>query len=248
MPIQRGDFVRPKTSDYRRSLPQGSVWRVICSAGALKLEPENAAAHRVERSAFAGFRFPAKDFDKVVLCRGQWVSVHDKELLFGPTLYVGDDVLTARVYNKSGDCLTEEPAQRLTHADDVDRAAAAAEQAARQAEAIDELLESARKQERQRQEELREAKAAKAKADKEAAARAKVEEARKALAAKLHADRCLAEATLELIAEVSRLNNGGSEQVADASIASHAGQLQELAKSYGYRIVKPSMLAQVVKL
>ena len=79
-------------------------------------------------------------------------------------------------------------------------------------------------------------------------ARVEAEEARRALAAKLYADRCLAEATLELIAEVSRLNNGGSEQVADASIAQHINQLQALAKSYGYRIAKPSMLAQVVKL
>ena len=31
------------------------------------------------------------------------------------------------------------------------------------------------------------------------------------------------------------------------SIASHAEQLQPLAKSYGYRIAKPSLLAQVVK-
>ena len=114
--------------------------------------------------------------------------------------------------------------------------------------AMNRLLEDARKLEAERQEELRIAKAAKAKADKEAAARAKMEEARKALAAKLYADRCLAEATLELIAEVSRLNNGGSEQVADASIAQHIDQLQALAKSYGYRIAKPSMLAQVVKL
>ena len=141
-----------------------------------------------------------------------------------------------------------EPAQRLTHADDVDRATLAAEQAASATAAIDSLLEAARKLEAERKAELRAAKAAKAKADKEAAARAKVEEARKALAAKLHADRCLAEATLELIAEVSRLNNGGSEQVADASIAAHCDQLQPLAKSYGYRIAKPSMLAQVVKL
>lgn len=240
MPIQRGDFVRPKTSDYRRSLPPGSVWRVICSAGALKLGPENAAAHRVERSVFDGFRFDAQYFDKVVLCRGQWVSVQIRDFLGDPTLYVGDDVLTA--------VPAPEPAQRLTHADDVDRASFAAEQAASAAAAMARRLEDARKQERQRQEELREAKAAKAKADREAAARAKVEEARKALAAKLHADRCLAEATLELIAEVSRLNNGGSEQVADASIAQHIDQLQALAKSYGYRIAKPSMLAQVVKL
>ncbi len=225
MPIQRGDFVRPKTSDYRQILPQGSVWRVICSAGALKLEPENAAARRVERSVFDGFRFAAQYFDKVVLCRGQWVSVRDEELLLGSTWFL-----------------------KLRQHDAVATASFAAEQAAYATAAMHRLLEDARKLEAERQEELRIAKAAKAKADKEAAARAKVEEARKALAAKLYADRCLAEATLELIAEVSRLNNGGSEQVADASIAQHIDQLQALAKSYGYRIVKPSMLAQVVKL
>ena len=119
----------------------------------------------------------------------------------------------------------------------MDRASFAVEQAASATAAMARLLE-----------ELRIAKAAKAKADKEAAARAKREEARRALAAKLYADRCLGEATLELIAEVSRLNNGGSEQVAAASIAQHIDQLQPLAKSYGYRIAKPSMLAQVVKL
>ena len=118
----------------------------------------------------------------------------------------------------------------------------------RQAEVMNELLESSRKRERQRQEELREAKAAKAKADKVAAARVKADEARRALSAKLHADRCLGEATLDLIAEVSRLNNGGPEKTAAASIAAHVEQLQPLARSYGYRIAKPSMIALVVKL
>ncbi len=246
MPIQRGDFVRPNNN---RSLPKGSVWRVICSAGALKLEPENDVAQRVERSAFDGFRFSAQYFDKVVLCRGQWVSVRDEELLLGPTWFFGDDVPTDRIYSKSGDCPTEEPMPlKLRQHDAVATATIAAEQAASATAAIGSLLEDARKLEAERQEELRIAKAAKAKADKEADARAKVEEARKALAAKLHADRCLAEATLELIAEVSRLHNGGSEQVAAASIAQHIAQLQALAKSYGYRIAKPSMLAQVVKL
>lgn len=247
MSIQRGDFVRPNNN---RSLPLGSVWRVICSAGALKLEPENAVAKRVERSAFAGLRFSAQYFDKVVRCRGQWVSVRDEESLSDPTWFFGDDVPTDRIYSKSGDCLTEEPNSMFTEArpDAVATATIAAYQAASATAATASMLEAARKLEAARQEELRIAKAAKAKADKEAAARAKVEEARKALAAKLHADRCLAEATLELIAEVSRLNNGGSEQVADASIAQHINQLQALAKSYGYRIAKPSMLAQVVKL
>lgn len=247
MTIQRGDFVRPNSR--RASLPQGSVWRVICSAGALNLEPENDVAKRVERSVIAGFRFPAQDFDKVVRCRGQWVSVRDEELLLGPTWFFGDDVPPDRIYSKAGDCLTEEPMPlKLRQHDAVAVATIAAEQAASATATIGSLLEDARKLEAERKEELRIAKAAKAKADKEAAARAKVEEARKALSAKLHSDRCLGEATLALIAEVSRLNNGGPEKVADASIAKHIDQLQALAKSYGYRIAKPSMLAQVVKL
>lgn len=240
MPIQRGDFVCPNNN---HSLPQGSVWRVICSAGALKLEPENSVAHSVERSAFEGLRFSAQDFDKVVMGRSQWVRV--------------DDVPTGCMSSIHGTPVNcepipaPEPAQRLTHADgadDVDRATFAARQAASATAAMTRLLEDARKLEAERQEELRIAKAAKAEADKKAAARAKREEAREALAAKLYADRCLADATLELIAEVSRLNNGGSERLAHHSIAAHAEQLQPLAKSYGYRIVKPSMLAQVMKL
>lgn len=87
-----------------------------------------------------------------------------------------------------------------------------------------------------------------AKADKEAAAKAKVEEAKRQLSARLDADCCLGEATLALIAEVSRLHNGGPEHVAHSSIANHVDQLQPLAKSYGYRIAKPSLLVQVVKI
>lgn len=232
MPIQRGDVVRPNNN---RSLPQGSVWRVICSAGALKLEPENDVAKRVERSAFAGFRFAAEHFDKVVLFRGEWTTAD--VAFFSMRTRIDFDPQSEFVLRPTKAC-----------PDAVATATIAAEQAASATAAIESLLEAARKREAERQEELRIAKAAKAKADKEAAARAKVEEARKALAAKLHADRCLAEATLELVAEVSRLDNGGEERAAHAAIAAHAGQLQELAKSYGYRIVKPSMLAMVIKL
>ena len=220
MPIQRGDFVRPNN---RHSLPQGSVWRVICSEGTLKLEPENAVAQRVERIAFAGLRFSAQYFDKVVLFRGEWTTAN-----------AALSSMRTRIAK--------------ARPDPVAVATIAAEQAANATAALDRLLEAARKLEAVQQDELRIVKAAKAKADKEAAARAKMEEVRKALAAKLHADRCSVEATLELIAEVSRLNNGGSEQVAHASIAQHINQLQALAKSYGYRIAKPSLLAQVVKL
>ena len=127
-------------------------------------------------------------------------------------------------------------------------ATAAAEQASRVSARCASLLEAARKLEAERQQELREAKAAKAKADKEAAARAKVEEARKALSDRLDADRFLAQATLALIHEVVWLNNGGAERPAAEGIANHADQLQPLARSYGYRIVKPSTIALVVKL
>ena len=110
------------------------------------------------------------------------------------------------------------------------------------------LLQNAQDLESARRQALRDAKAAQAKADKEAAAKAKVVEAKRQLAARLHADRCLAHATLGLIGEVSRLNNGGPEKEAPPGIAMHAAQLQPLAKSYGYRIVKPSIAAIVVKL
>ena len=239
MSIQRGDFVRPNNPGA--GLPRGSVWRVVCAAGALKLEAENDEARRYQHKA-AGRRFHNSNFDKVVLCLGQWVDVADLGGLPRYPASFSDDVLTGRM---AGSCASP---QNMPKPDAVTVAARAAEQATNAADAIDSMLEAARKLEAERKAELRAARAAKAKADKEAAARAKVEEERKALAATLHADRCLGEATLELIAEVSRLNNGGEERTADASIAAHCDQLQPLARSYGYRIAKPSMIALVVKL
>ena len=232
MTIIRGDCVRPNNPSV--GLPRGSVWRVVCADGPLKLEPENNLARHVHLSA-VGCRFPVHDFDKVVLFRGEWTTAD-----------VAFSSMRARIDFDPQNELVLRPTK--ARPDPVATATVAVERAADTTAAIDRLLEDARKLEAERQEELRAAKAAKAKAEKEAAARAKAEEARKALAAKLHADRCLAEATLELIAEVSRMNNGGSEQLAHHSVAAHCDQLQPLAKSYGYRIVKPSMLAHVIKL
>ena len=239
MSITRGDFVRPNNPGA--GLPRGSVWRVVCTAGALKLDAENDEARRYRLKA-AGRRFHNSNFDKVMLCLGQWVDVRDPVETHDPDSFFDDDVMTGRM---AGSCAYP---QAVPKPDAVTVAARAAEQATSTAAAVDRMLASARKLEAERKAELRAARAAKAKADKEAAARAKVEEARKELAAKLHADRCLGEATLELIAEVSRLNNGGEERTADASIAAHCDQLQPLARSYGYRIAKPSMIALVVKL
>ena len=233
MSIQRGDFVRPN-NPAEVGLPRGSVWRVICTAGALKLVAENGEA-RQHWPRVAGRLFHDSNFDKVVLYRGQWVDARE--------FY--DDEVTGLTFGPMG-CDAPKPDDMVPKPEAV--AARAAEQASRATAEVERLLESARKREAESKEELRAARAAKAKADKEAAARAKVEEARKALAATLHADRCLGEATLELIAEVSRLNNGGPERPADPSIAAHCDQLQPLARSYGYRIAKPSMIALVVPL
>ena len=230
MTIKCGDYVRPNNPIV--GLPRASVWRVARADGPLKLEPENDSARNVRRFT-VGCRFPAGAFEKVVLHRGQWAEVADF-----PSEHCGVDSSCSSNFQN----LTESQISAVAVAE------ANLTNAANATAAMEASLEAARKLEAECVAEVQAAKIAKAKADKEAAAKAKAEEAKRQLAARLHADRCLGEATLELIAEVSRLNNGGAEQIAAASIAAHAGQLQELAKSYGYRIVKPSILAQVVKL
>ena len=180
MTIQRGDCVRP--NNPRTFLPRDSVWRVACSAGALKLEPENSSADRVGRWATYAQRFNEHDFDKVVLCHGQWVAVNGTDFQNLPE----------------------------TQTSTVSSAEANLTNAANATAVIEGLLEAARKLEAEREAEVQ-------------------------------------AATLALIAEVSRLTNGGAEQIAAASIAAHAGQFRALAKSYGYRIVKPGVIAIVVK-
>ena len=143
--------------------------------------------------------------------------------------------------------LSDQPANRAP-ATVVDVATSQLASAANAVKDYQHLLQNARDLESARRQALRLAEAAQAKADKEAAAKAKVVEAKRQLAARLHADRCLADATLALIGEVSRLNNGGYAKGAPPGVAMHADQLQPLAKSYGYRIVKPSIIAIVVKL
>ena len=246
MTIHSGDYVRPNNPSL--GLPQGSVWYVACTAGGLKLEAENGNAQSVTRGATAGRRFPARHFVKVVRCCDQWGAVNDAEGFMpdpactDPSLFLRDVLAEpAHAAPTTASAIGDSPVSVTNAVDPVANAEAHLNSAAN-------AVVVARNLEAERKAELQAAKVVKAKADKESAAKAKAEEAKRQLAARLHSDRCLAEATLELIAEVSRLNNGGSEQVADASIAQHIDQLQALAKSYGYRIAKPSMLAQVVKL
>lgn len=238
MTIKRGDFVRAINS--MPGLSKDQVWRVVDTVGGLKLEGHNTAA-RHSRHRVAGLRFKPEDVTRQTLnADGEWVDE-----LSMPT--ADCEVMTERV-SSSSPSIKGLPKATFANSAAVTTATAAAEQASWDSARCARLLEAARKLEAERQQELREAKAAKAKADKEAAARTKAEEARKALSDRLHADRLLAQATLALIHEVVWLNNGGAERPAAEGIANHADQLQPLARSYGYRIVKPSTIALVVKL
>ncbi len=246
MLIGKGDLVRPNRSGL--GLPLLSVWQVTCTSGGLKLFPHNAEARDVHHRV-AGLRYKPGDFIRQTLnAVGEWVD----------ECSVPHEVLTERMSSASPSLPTL-PSTLFANPDAVTTATFAARQASLASAHYARLLETARKLEAERQQELREAAKAKAKADKEAAkakakadkeaaARARVGEARKAMSARLHADRCLALATLALIDEVALLNRGSAERPAPAAIANHADQLQPLARSYGYRIVKPSMVALVVKL
>lgn len=97
MSITRGDFVRPNNPGV--GLPRGSVWRVVCTDGALKLDAENDEARRDGRQAL-GHRFHDSNFDKVVLCRGQWVDAREAIPLRDPNSFF-DGVRTGRM---AGSC------------------------------------------------------------------------------------------------------------------------------------------------
>ena len=252
MLIPKGDLVRPK--NFRPGLPLLSVWRVIATVGGLKLYPHNAEARDVHHLV-AGLRYKSEDFNRQTLnAVGEWVD----------ECSVPDEVLTERMSSSSP--LPEitfantgavtaanqatEPAWPRREAKAVAKAREAVKQAADCADRLGDELAKARAAEYQRKAELRcaQLEAQRKEELRKAEAQARADAQRRALQARLHADRCLGEATLELIAEVARLHNGGPESAAHASIANHADQLQPLARSYGYRIVKPSMVALVVKL
>ena len=233
MTIKRCDFVR--AINPKLGLPPGSVWHVRCAAGGLKLEPVNGSAKRADPLSWQGMRFSPDDFEKVTNTRDGWASAQ-----------LESNWMTSNDLNVNE--FLDQPTAPSVPAADVDKAEERLAYAANAAKEYQALLQNARDLEATRRQALRLAKAAQAKADREAAAKAKVVEAKRQLDARLHADRCLADATLELIGEVSRLNSGGPEKEAPAAVAMHAAQLQPLAKSYGYRIVKPSLIAIVVKL
>lgn len=244
----RGDYVRPDNSP---GLPRNSVWVVLRYVG-----PD---LHKVELGLVcAGWPTPFlpedvksgifddREFVKVAASPGTLV---DRGTVTG-RIYAGTPV-TSSIGNELNDIREHSYKAGVQHAlseaglaSDADPVALA-DNVVSDAEA---KLEAAKKLARK----VREAAKAKAKAEAEAKRKAEAEkkaaEERQAISDRLRQDRYLAEATVALIAELTRLHVfGGSERVAEASIAAHAEQLQPLAKSYGYKIAKPGALAIVVK-
>lgn len=218
-----GDYVRP--INHNPGLPRDSVWVVrryyneaIGTVELYSIGPAGLGSY--PPSYVLGRVFAGSDFEKVDMVGGLWKTDNPPPAMVAP-MELGDEQLIAMADPvKSADKLVEQAAATLNAA-----------------------KENARKT----SEEARAAAKAEAKRKAEAAAAKKAYEERQAISARLHKDRDLAAATVDLIAELSRLHNGGSERDAAASIALHVDQLQPLAKSYGYKIAKPGVIAIVVK-
>ena len=87
-----------------------------------------------------------------------------------------------------------------------------------------------------------------AKAEREAKAKAEVKAKRDALLVRLQADERLADATKAMILEVQSLVKYSTpERMAPHEVYLHADQLDALAKSYGYKIVRVGSKCIVVK-
>ena len=232
MRISWDDKVRPNNTNL--GLPLWSLWRVIGTIGGLKLYPYGDDATAVKHLV-AGLRFKPEDFTRQTRnVDGEWVDAEEPAVLpAAPAISVANQADEPRRESKA-----------------VAKAREALSEAIKDSEQQNAELVKTRLIETQRKAELRAVQLeAKRKEElRKAEAEARAYEKSQALRVRLHADRCLGEATLELIAEVSRLHNGGPEAAAHASIANHVDQLQPLARSYGYRIVKPSIIAVVVKL
>ena len=214
-----GDYVRPINSTP--GLPRGSVWVIRRVSASSMVELGAASCGPGCPPSYAkGRSFDDRNLEKVLWVRGLWQAV-DTGPISGAATFVADPVADPV---QAADKLVEQAAATLGAAKENARKAREEARAAAKAEA-------------------------KRKAATEAAKKAakKACEERQAISVSLHKDRDLAAATDDLIAELSRLHNGGLEQPATHRIAAHVDQLQPIAKSYGYKIAKPGVTAIVVK-
>ena len=234
-----GDYVRPISPTT--GLPRDSVWvisRYDKDIGAVALYSIGPACRGSYPPSYVlGRVFADCHFEKVVMVAGQWKPTHPRTVTVAPAeldeLFPFSGTVTGRISSVAN-------MESIPKADQVTVADKLVERAAAELAVAKENARKAREEARA---------ASKAEANRKAVAEAakKAREEHEAISTRLQKDRDLASATISLIAELSRLHNGGAEQDAAASIAMHADQLQPLAKSYGYKIAKPGVIAIVVK-
>ena len=167
MTIKQGDFVR--AINPKLGLPPGSVWHTRCAKGGLKLEPVNESAKRGSTWAWHCVLFSPQDFEKVASTCDGWVPAQLESNWIPANDFAVRNFLEKSTIMQE---LSDQPTNRAPGTVVKD---------------YQHLLQNARDLESSRRQALRRAKAAQAKADKEAAAKAKVVEAERQLAARLHA-------------------------------------------------------------
>lgn len=216
--IKAGDIVKPFSP--RLGLPIISTWRVEARIGnECELSPYNDFAKFYNGRVY-GRRFSVDYLETVGVCR----RTVEKLRPISDFDSIAEEDLRLCEPN---------PEQVIDH----DMLVAQAAQA----------LDAAKEHARKTREEARAAAKAEAKRKAVRLAAKRACEEHEAVALRLHNDLELAAATSALIAELIRLHNGGAEHTASPAIAMHAEQLQPLAKSYGYNIAKPGVIAIVVK-
>lgn len=270
----RGDYVRPIYASPR--LARNSVWVVRATdgfqGGSITLDPvDGNVSANIAPSAYRSKYWRAAMFEKVVRYQGEWVPVrhlppdalrisgtttvrisgklpafaelpglsdHDailREILEAPMVAA----ITTAVANGAGTVRSTVPVDPVTAAVSI-----ADSRVAFAAEALDQAKEQARKQRELAAQKAKE----KAKAEREAKAQAEIKAKRDALLVKLQADERLADATKALILEVQSLVKYATpERIAPQEVFQHADQLDALAKSYGYKIVRAGSKCIVAK-
>lgn len=217
-----GDYVRPSAPSL--GLPRHSVWRVRPSntITGIRIEPvRETIAGSIVPDAYYGRNFEPGLFEKVIKVRGQWVDAKDADALSAAPVFFTQAV--------------DPGADSVVIADN---AVTAAEQ----------RLANAKEQARKQRELAAQKAKEQAKAEREAKAKAEAKAKHVALLLRLQADERLADATKALILEVQRLVKYASpEQIAPQEVYQHADQLDALAKSYGYKIVRAGSKCIVAK-
>lgn len=249
-----GDYVRPNSPSL--GLPRNSIWfvRPSPSFAAIRIEPvAGTSSGAISSAAWRGRNFSESNFDKVVRVRGSWVDVKDADALMSdPAPFYNPDALLRDILESqlraSMTTAVANGAGTLSCTQAVDPVQAALSIADNAVVSAEQKLADAKEQARKQREVAAQKAKEQAKAEREAKAKAEVKAKRDALLLRLQADERLADATKALILEVQSLVKYATpERIAPQEVFQHADQLDALAKSYGYKIVRAGSKCIVAK-